>query len=73
MPRNDLTEKYKLIDDFFITFCQNSGTIIMFSLPIYLIQMNGNTHCGLIDTQPAITCSKLTIETLEQGVKYGQS
>ena len=24
-------------------------------------------------TQPAITCSKLTIETLEQGVKYGQS
>ena len=25
------------------------------------------------DTQPAITCSKLTIETLEQGVKYVQS
>ena len=25
------------------------------------------------DTQPAIACSKLTIETLEQGVKYGQS
>ena len=24
-------------------------------------------------TQPAITCSKLTIETLEQGVKYVQS
>ena len=24
-------------------------------------------------TQPAITCSKLTIETLEQGVKYIQS
>ena len=23
--------------------------------------------------QPAITCSKLTIETLEQGVKYVQS
>ena len=23
-------------------------------------------------TQPAITCSKLTIETLEQGVKYVQ-
>ena len=28
---------------------------------------------NLIDTQPAITCSKLTIETLEQGVKYVQS
>ena len=27
----------------------------------------------LISTQPAITCSKLTIETLEQGVKYVQS
>ena len=24
-------------------------------------------------TQPAITCSKLTIETLEQGVKYVQN
>ena len=24
-------------------------------------------------TKPAITCSKLTIETLEQGVKYVQS
>ena len=24
-------------------------------------------------SQPAITCSKLTIETLEQGVKYVQS
>ena len=24
-------------------------------------------------TQPAFTCSKITIETLEQGVKYVQS
>ena len=24
-------------------------------------------------TQPTFTCSKLTIETLKQGVKYGQS
>ena len=24
-------------------------------------------------TQPGFTCSKLTIETLEQGVKYAQS
>ena len=24
-------------------------------------------------TQPAITCSKLTVETLEHGVKYVQS
>ena len=27
----------------------------------------------LQNTQPAITCSKLTIERLEQGVKYVQS
>ena len=27
----------------------------------------------LTQSQPAITCSKLTIETLEQGVKYVQS
>ena len=26
----------------------------------------------IIGSQPAITCSKLTIETLEQGVKYVQ-
>ena len=26
-----------------------------------------------LQTQPAFTCSKLTIETLEQGVKYVQS
>ena len=25
------------------------------------------------DSQPAFTCSKVTIETLEQGVKYVQS
>ena len=28
---------------------------------------------ALATTQPAITCSKLTIETQEQGVKYVQS
>ena len=28
---------------------------------------------SLPTAQPAITCSKLTIETLEQGVKYVQS
>ena len=27
----------------------------------------------IIPSQPAIACSKLTIETLEQGVKYVQS
>ena len=35
-----------------------------------------NTLAKMFDiilTQPAITCSKLTIETLEQGLKYVQS
>ena len=27
----------------------------------------------IYDSQPAIACSKLTVETLEQGVKYVQS
>ena len=31
-----------------------------------IIDRENNIH-------PAITCSKLTIETLEQGVKYAQS
>ena len=33
--------------------------------------MHIDTH--IYHTQPAIACSKLTIETLEQGVKYVQS
>ena len=32
----------------------------------------GNDQFEVV-TQPAITCSKLTIEILEQGVKYVQS
>ena len=31
------------------------------------------TNLDFIITQPTFTCSKLTIETLEQGVKYVQS
>ena len=30
-------------------------------------------HCTLMFSQPVFTCSKLTIETLEQVVKYVQS
>ena len=36
--------------------------------------LNGNgSKKTKVTSQPAITCSKLTIETLEQGVKYVQS
>ena len=34
---------------------------------------SGFMFCAMILSQPAITCSKLIIETLEQGVKYVQS
>ena len=37
----------------------------------YLAIMPDARRC--VATQPAFTCSKLTIETLEQGVKYVQS
>ena len=36
-------------------------------MTMYIVGKKGLT------AQPAITCSKLTIETLEQGVKYDQS
>ena len=35
--------------------------------------MNRKQNYRSVSTQPAITCSKLTKETLEQGVKYVQS
>ena len=34
---------------------------------------HNNQQFNVKAAQPAITCSKLTIETLEQGVKYVQS
>ena len=41
----------------------------------YLINMTKGIDGSVMQvfTQPAFTCSKLTIETLEQGVKYVQS
>ena len=45
---------------------------------LYLLAINLNIvlfykKTATTTTQPAIACSKLTIETLEQGVKYVQS
>ena len=37
-----------------------------------LFELKGSINNGL-RTQPVFTCSKLTIETLEHGVKYVQS
>ena len=42
-------------------------------LPEYIaMKIQQVTNVAII-SQPAITCSKLTIETLKQGVKYVQS
>ena len=41
--------------------------------PTDFLNFDNICHVILKKTQPAITCSKLTIETLEQGVKYVQS
>ena len=38
-----------------------------------LLRMLLMSSCCTLITQPEITCSKLTIETLKQGVKYVQS
>ena len=38
----------------------------------FIIDKNDEKHFP-VTAQPAITCSKLTIETLDQGVKYVQS
>ena len=42
-------------------------------LPHFLTSVEKYHFLRELDSQPAFTCSKLTIETLEQGVKYVQS
>ena len=52
------------------------SSIISFlnNVPLLLIIVNvQQVHATSLTTQPAITYSKLTIETLEQGVTYVQS
>ena len=39
----------------------------------YIVMKTQQVTNVVVISQPAITCSKLTIETLEQGVKYVQS
>ena len=40
---------------------------------LWIIYADFSRYKMIITAQPVIICSKLTIETLEQGVKYGQS
>ena len=56
------------VDD--LSKCIKYGLRILFLIEV----ARKNCKCGLDDSvikpsQPAVTCSKLTIETLEQGVK----
>ena len=57
-------KKIDIYDEFCIFTCNThittSGT-------------NKNMKIREVQSKPAFTCSKLTIETLEQGVKYVQS
>ena len=49
--------------------------VIVTSFPIGLVKTKsqyGIPRCHLLQPQPAITCSELTLETLEQGVKCVQ-
>ena len=48
--------------------CSELTIMVLFSIRVLL-----DYSIRIIITQPAITCSKLTIETLEQSVKYVQS
>ena len=53
----------------------NNYFVIVTSFPIGLVKTKsqyGIPRCHLLQPQPAITCSELTLETLEQGVKYVQ-
>ena len=60
-------------------FCANhlTGFYMRATLALQTIKVSQH-HLKMLGnpastSQPAITCSKLTIETLEQGVKYVQS
>ena len=53
-------------------FCKLLNIFIIFIF-IDVWQGPKYTSKSCVFSQPTITCSKLTIETLEQGVKYVQS
>ena len=54
----------------FVNFIQHLDQFLNKVILGWVYELNSNREkC----TQPAITCSKLTIETVEQGVKYVQS
>ena len=59
--------------DYFVGLIHKGLIHLILEYVLSFSQMNSRIDSILILTQPAISCSKLTIETLEQGVKYVQS
>ena len=58
-----------LVNHFNLKRVKSSGTLL-----ILILLLNTISSRTVLDlSQPTITCSKLTIETLQQGVKYVQS
>ena len=75
----DFIEKYTCSQLFGNNYCQTEkvrGYDKTLRKLLNTKRLLGNNHFTSKDTdptQPAITCSKLTVETLEQGMKYIQS
>ena len=63
-----LKVKNKKTPEIFLGYCS-----IVFIVNFEQWKIKSNELLFKSNTQPAIACSKLTIETLEQGVKYVQS
>ena len=65
-----------LLQNFSKSFLYNSEEIFCLFACLEFIMFPGDQRCGRRygdnGSQPAISCSKLTIETLEQCVKYVQ-
>ena len=78
-------ESIKSADNYFYFFRNVTGTVMKKNIKTVLFPCRvctkymfkgptcHNHFAHRIQSQPAITCSKLIIETLEQGVQYAQS
>ena len=68
---------YLIWDEIKLFHCKTERLLLPFSSQCTTSLLAGNMFSGGMDAEhwlemgyPAFTCSKLTIETLEQGVKY---
>ena len=71
-----IKHRYKIAEYYYLVtltkwsqFCKQNNFLERFSN----ITITGKIQNKKVLSQPPITCSKLTIETLEKGVKYVQS